>query len=270
MVSPKRPPPDRFSASCAAIAAGIEVRKLHVIREAGAGPEPVEYVARRGGALLYDTAGIAQWALCGAFVRAGIDLLSSARLAKSLSAEFGYRASSVANIDRWARSVPGALAERSKASSEVDELFWVHRAIRNAVPKFYVPFAASMGDVVLDIVDREYVLAGPPVGVNLATASPDGTAREWAALAKISWKRVSPKGDGGVSIDDPFASIDLDFECNPQGRDRAKAVEDAFQAARNNAVAIVRINVSLAIRNALDLLHNSREALDVLEGGDHA
>jgi hypothetical protein len=50
----------------------------------------------------------------------------------------------------------------------------------------------------------------------------------------------------------------MDFSMNPASAARYKMLQRDYLAARENAVARVRVNVSLAIRNAFDRVRDDR------------
>ncbi len=54
---------------------------------------------------------------------------------------------------------------------------------------------------------------------------------------------------------------DCDFHTNPVSAAQLRALQHAYAAARENAVTRVRINMSLAIRNAFDMAYDLRQPL---------
>jgi hypothetical protein len=46
---------------------------------------------------------------------------------------------------------------------------------------------------------------------------------------------------------------------DPAAREKYRKIETEFLEARSNAVTMLRVNVSLAIRNALDAIHEHRK-----------
>ena len=54
---------------------------------------------------------------------------------------------------------------------------------------------------------------------------------------------------------------DCDFHANPVSAAQLRALQDAYASARESAVTRVRINMSLAIRNAFDVAYDLRQPL---------
>jgi hypothetical protein len=274
MALPKSTPPDRFSVRLVAIAAGFQEddRRFHTARANGLGPTPVEHVAKRGGVVLFDTAGLEEWALAGAFHRGGLGLLASCRLARAIFGEIAPRsADGITNLGQLVRqdaslisSADRLMAEAGLQRGGVDRWFWVHRALRGVT--YYEPRKAISGDLVLEVLDGRRVALAMRHDRRLQFASvAGGPSSDFSPLLDIQWS-----GRGDLAVLDPFEGLDLDFEANPDGRGAAAEIEAEYAAARENAVAIVRLNVSLAIRNAFDLVHDFRVAASSLKGADNA
>ncbi|OWK25514.1 hypothetical protein AJ87_09145 [Rhizobium yanglingense] len=131
--------------------------------------------------------------------------------------------------------------------------FWLHERLRNHT-SLYQSGVALLGDFIIDIADHHHVLTEHLSDRPIPVFSP----ASGRLPANPEYRIV---GRGGVArIIRPSDELD-DFNVfsNPKAKRQMQTLERRYLDARANAVSLVRINVSLAIRNALDRLQNFRE-----------
>jgi hypothetical protein len=241
-----------------ALAGGLSPRNVSLLHEEGLAPKPLGSMAGRGSYRLYSSSALGHFALIGAIHLAGFELMVAARLAKAFAEEAeAIRGTLHSNLAAYLQAPhnprPGhrPWADTGEDSNHDDD-FWLHCRLRES-PVDYRRFVATRGDMLIDIADHEYVLTEfhgtgavkvfSPVSGSLP-ASP-----EYRILGRGSAARIVP-------ITDEVAS--LDFEMDPASAARFKALEEDYISARENAVTRIRINVSLAIRNAFDRVRDDR------------
>jgi hypothetical protein len=213
----------------------------------------------RGGHRTYESPALAQAALIGALHLAGFELLVSARLAEAFAEEAGLVVGRLfSNIQTYLQAPhnpkPGYRPWVASPNDQVDDDFWVHdRLIDSAVN--YRPGVAMIGDMVIDIADHEYVLTEHHGAANVPIFSPVSSK----GLPASPDYRIVGRGSAAriVPITDEVDS--LDFSIDPVSAARYKALQEDYLAARENAVTRVRVNVSLAIRNAFDRVRADRQ-----------
>jgi hypothetical protein len=245
-----------FTSRELALAANLSPRNMALVHDEGLAPTPAESGGGRGGHRLYNSIGLAHAALIGATHLAGFELLVAARLAFAIAEDeshnHGKLLSNLATyLQRPFNPRPGC--RPWSAELDIDDDFAVHGGLLDSVID-YRRGVALTGDMIIDIADHEYVLteyAGPrplkvfsPVLKEGMPASPE--------------YRIVGRGSG-TSIVPTVDEVDnMDFATDPASGARYRAIQEDYLAARENAVARVRINVSLAIRNAFDRVRDDR------------
>lgn len=236
-------------------AADLTARNIGFLQEERLAPAAIHGDAGRGGHRLYNSASLAHGALIGALHLAGFELLVAARLASALADDFGAMYGKLhSNLQEQARS-NASLFSGLGAKALLDDDFWIYSRLVDGVAD-YRPDFAQRGDVVLEIADHEFVLTstyGSKIKV-LVPAMPEGVdaVPEYRIVGRGADVEV-------VSIVDEVGS--LDFEVYPENRIHMRDLTLKYLAARENAVALTRLNVSLAIRNAFGRVLKERAPL---------
>ncbi|MBP7817080.1 MAG: hypothetical protein KA085_13200 [Phenylobacterium sp.] len=248
-----------FTSRELALGAELTLRNFSLLHEEGLAPKAMTSGGGRGGHRLYDSPALAHAALIGALHLAGFELLVAARLAAAFAEEaalvYGKLHSNVAVfLQSPFNPKPGYRPWTATAADDLDDDFWVHGRLLGSVVN-YQPSVAVIGDMTIEIADHEYVLTGhhgapalkihSPVSKGGLPANPD-----YRIVGRGSAARIVPITD---EVDN------LDFSTDPVSAARYKALEVDYLAARDNAVALVRINVSLAIRSAFDRVVQDRD-----------
>ncbi len=237
-------------------AADLTVRNIGFIHEEGLAPAPIQGDAGRGGHRLYNSASLAHAALIGALHLSGFELLIAARLAAALADDFGAIYGKLhSNLQAEARS-HRSIFSGFGANAVLDDDFWIYSRLVDGAAN-YQPELAQPGDVLLEIADHQYVLTasfGPHAVKIFSPVLKEGMAAspEYRILGRGADVEV-------ISIVDEIGS--LDFELHPDNRVRLRNLQLEYLAARENAVALTRVNVSLAIRNAFGRVINERAPL---------
>lgn len=261
----KDSPPDLFTSTDLAVAAGLSLRNIGLLQDRALAPKPRSGSTGKGGNRFYDTAGIALVSLTGAIHACGVELLLAARLAASLDDELGARYGAFPsnlnayleqrklnrNYPRYPWEMPG---ENIKIAGDVRDDFWLHHLLRTFSEKTeYRPRETLPGDFFVEIVDRQYVFFGWNTGIK--TQSPfSNEAYEMESAYRISgWER------GEATVRSIAHEIPAEWA---DGVDAARLIgeqiEKEFDHARKNATGVLRINASLAVRNGLDAIHDHR------------
>ena len=239
------------------VAGGITLRNFMLLSDRRLAPLPRRAAFGKGVARSWDTFALGQVAIIGALHKAGAGLISAAKLAGLVAGEQG------AAYGRFISGLDACHREKDfhakypdfpwlpteKYPGDVRDDFWMHRYLRTLTDA-YRPRTARKGDFLLEIIDQEYVFYGALHDLKFSYA--DGGEAE--ALCRITnWGR----GDD-VSIRTVLDEVGV-----PIGEARAsqllKKVEAEYFRARSNAISFVRVNMSLAIRTALDEVHEFRE-----------
>ncbi len=246
-----------FTSRELALAAGLTLRNFSLLHEEGLAPEPAANSGGRGGHRTYESPALAQAALIGALYLAGFELLVAARLAEAFADEAGHTHGRLfSNIQTYIQAPhnprPGYRPWTASPTDQVDDDFWVHNRLIDSVVD-YRRGVAMVGDFVIDIADHEFVLTEHH-GAKLKIFSPVSTK----GLDASPDYRITGRGSSAqiVPITDEVDS--LDFSIDPASAARYKALQENYLAARENAVTRVRVNVSLAIRNAFDSVADAR------------
>lgn len=205
----------------------------------------------------HDVRALKRCAVIGAFGAAGVPLLLAAYLARGILDEFnqadGEAASGLNNLlSSFPPRARNWIGDRLPKTGDFND-YWLHRALRQH--PHHRAGRACQGDALIEIVDREYVFVD--------TRSSPPLHRDYEAEKRLpptmtvfgridGWRRnAAPQVAHFLSQLPPIGS--------PSHADEAERLIDAFADARENAVATTRVNVSLAIRRALDDIAAHRE-----------
>jgi len=219
MARPSNDPRDFFGPSELALAAGITVRNVQLLRDNGLLPEgngvPV----------------LKRIAFIGGLLAAGLSLIEAGRAAQALSfeprsADGEFRS----GLGFVARKLPSEFTSNNVEPND----YWCHRWVNEAAEQGIVTYkrrSAMKGDVVIEIADRSRVYLGH-VGFD-----------EFELIGEIS--------DWGTPDMTCKAWFDL-----PEPTEASEAEAKEW---RESAVGLSRINISLAIRTALDAIADHRK-----------
>jgi DNA-binding transcriptional MerR regulator len=236
-------------------AVGLTARNIGFLQEQRLAPAAIHGDAGRGGHRLYNSAAFAHAALIGALHLAGFELMPAARLAAALADDFasmyGQLHSNLQNQARAHRSLFSGIG----AGAALDDDFWIYSRLVDGVDE-YKPDLPERGDAILEIADHEFVLTSTFgwKGKTMWMGLKDG-------VDYVPEYRIVGRGAGVelVSFVDEVGS--LDFEEHPENRIHAQDLMHKYLAARENAVALIRLNMSLAIRNAFGRVLKERAPL---------
>lgn len=245
-----------FTSRELALGAGLTLRNFSLLHEEGLAPAATTGGGGRGGHRTYQSPALAQAALIGALHLAGLELMVAARLAAAYAEEMGHqRGRLFSNIETYLQAPhnprPGYRPWTFSPDDQTSDDFWIHNRLIDSVVD-YLTGVAMLGDMIMVIADSTYVLTQHH-GTNIKIHSPVS-----GGLIASPDYRIVGRGSAAqiVPITDEVDS--LDFSVDPTSSARFKALEVEYLTAHENAVSRVRINVSLAIRNAFDRIANDR------------
>lgn len=238
---PRRPkdPGDKFSFSDLAIGAAMTKRAVQQLFDADLLP--------RGG----DVSALKRVAAVGAFHVAGVPVMIAGRMAKAILDGFNqYDGEVPSGLINLERALPEAEIDKLGKRSVIND-YWRHRAGRRH-PEIYRPGEAFSNDALIAIVDRRLFFYGNRLGPmgNTLAGTFDFTFGGWIE----GWSR----GDDArvVSV---FDRIEMPGGFNADEWNAAIGrFETEAQHARENAIGTLVVNVSLAVRTALDRLADYR------------
>ncbi len=236
-------------------AVNLTTRNMGFLQEQNLAPAPIRGDVGRGGHRLYNSAAFAHAALIGALHLAGFELMAAARLAGALADDFesmyGQLHSNIKNQAQSHRSLFSGIG----TGAALDDDFWVYSRLVDGVDG-YRPDLPERGDAILEIADHEFVLTSTFgwKGRTMWMGLKDG-------VDHVPEYRIVGRGPGVdvISFVDEIGS--LDFEVYPENRAHAHELTHQYLAARENAVALIRLNMSLAIRNAFGRILKDRTRL---------
>lgn len=212
---------DRFTSTDLAIASGLSPRNVLSIQAAELLP-PALSGPGPASAKLYDIAALNQATLVGALYLGGMELFPAARLGAVVAAVMADRLGGInGNIAAvWTACGKPELKDTSRE-------YWFHKELYSqglCPSNIYYP-----GDFFFELVNRSFVLLGITGEMELHCS-------------------LSTTGQRG----DPFVPVPLFLH------DDVQALEQRAEEERANALAILRVNVSLAVRVGLDRLQQHR------------
>ena len=242
-----------FTSREVALGAGLAPRAFSLLHEEGLAPNPASATTGKGGHRLYDSPALAHAALIGALHLAGFELLVASRLAGAFAVDaettYGRLPSNMAAfLQKPFNPRPGYRPWPSTDAIEhLDDDFWLHgRVIESSVD--YPAGAAVIGDMTIEIADHEYVLTGHHGAPGLNVASPVSNK----GLPASPDYRIVGRGSATHVVPIIEEVDSLDFSTDRVSAARYKSLETAYMNGRENAVSLLRVNVSLAIRKAFD------------------
>jgi hypothetical protein len=229
------------------------------------GLAPTPALASNLGLNLWDTNGFKHGALIGAFVGANIPVMAAARLAREVNAELRQRYYVLrSNLERFLEkshnpqhpSWPFDDTMRNSLGCPLpseDEAFWLHHLL--VMTKSYQLDKALPGDFCIEIADKKYVYITCIDALPALSPFSDDKSYLDPNWRILGWERGN---------DDPVVQhIAEEFQLGWDERDSsawqaAHAIEKEYLDAHRDAVSLVRINISAAIRKAFDRLRDHR------------
>ncbi|HEY5105728.1 MAG TPA: hypothetical protein VII73_03025 [Caulobacteraceae bacterium] len=252
-----------FTSREVAAASGLSARNFALLTDEDLAPSAMESGGGRAGHRTYDAAALSHAALLGALHLAGLELLVSGRLAKAFADQFNATYGKLpTNLTSLLRS-KACVAQKWRpwhdqadgAPPDLENDFWLHTQLRRHAD-FYPRGQAMRGDFVVDIADHAYVsteFAGlEGLKIHSPVSDPLTFNPEFRIEGRGSQARILPVHE---EVDD------CDFHANPVSAAQLRVLQAAYAIARDNAVTRVRINMSLAIRNAFDVAFEGRRQI---------
>ena len=232
---------DDFSYDDLAVVGGITKSAVRHVADAGLLPADEKEEVRM----------LKRVAVIGGFIAAGVPLMAAAQVADAVQLEFNqYDGETPSGLGNLWRKLP---RDEIRATPNHND-YWLHQALRGN-PEIYKPGLATDSDVIVQIADREFVFAGTlhPFAPTLEPFAPDGVSSGTSPVGRIEgWRRgVNPRF---IHFSEAVPLFDDDLRPTAE----AQALHNSFIAARENAIGIITVNLSLAIRNGLDRLAERR------------
>lgn len=259
-------PADSFTSTESSVAAGLPARSHELLMRRGyEGIVPDTAPASDPRFNLWNTHGFKHWALIGSFVGANMPLVAAARLGREVNRELSARYYTLrSNLERYLekdrnpkhpfhpfdKAKEGGLGCRLPSE---DEAFWLHHLL--STTDIYRRNEALAGDFCIEIADKQYVYITCIDA--LAATSPFGNEKSYLdpQWRIVGWER----GNDEAYIRPITDELEKGYwEPGTDAWRAAAAIEREFLDAHKNAVSIVRINISLAIRRAFDRLADYR------------
>lgn len=261
MARPGRSAAEVFTSREMAVAADLSARNFALLAHQNLAPRPLSEGSGKAGHRSYDSAGLAHAALAGALHLAGFELLVSARLAAAFADDYGASHGRLpSNLNAFVR---GELNPHKKLPwgetpkdlpLDFEQDYWLHYLLRNR-SSVYQRGIAIRGDCMIEIADHAFVLTHTLGLEKIKVFSP--VSRE--GLSASPDYRIIGRGTSAriVAVHEEIDS--LDFQIDPKSTEKMRQLEHEYLNSRKDAVTVVRINLSLAIRNAFDRLQDDRE-----------
>ena len=246
MARPKHDNPELFTVGEVAHAAELSLRSIQLLGDNGLTPKAEHQAEGKGGATMHNIGALMHFAMVAGVYKAGLPLLQAARLCLAVPDEFSdTRLQYMSGIGR--QRLNGMDGWHAVAPEGGDAGFWAHHWMRRTDAPGYVAGEAWDNDIVLLVADRRYAL--------MDLHQPNGMHIAWGELM------VPPGPTPVCEIEDvpgALRSIQV-FQRQEWATERGQlALLDEYRNALRHAVGISRANVSLAIRKALDRVHDLR------------
>lgn len=235
---PKRHiPRDRFSTTEVAYGAGLTSRNVLYLCADGLIPV-IAGGTGSGSHRQLDFEGLARVAVIAAFFQAGVEIYPAARLVHKLGEEASFHA--LANLESFLEMPRSGVIKGMKEDHlDPDNAFYLHDTLRRRSNN-YRAHTAMAYDRLIEIFDRVYVFLNSLMIEDDQDAPVPG--HRPICLYKLGgWKR----GSDAIEIAEVLSY--------PLGR-----VPSELKTARTNFRGMIRINVSLVIRDTLDAISARR------------
>ncbi len=251
----KDSPPDRFTSADMALAGGTTPRNFSLLVDRGLAPEAVSGGGGRGAARMWNSYGVSHIALVSALHGScGLELLLAAKLAAAFEDDFSsVRGLFPSNLSDFLQrpynpNFPHAPWQKEENEQDIRDDFWLHHYLRTR-SKVYRRARYMRGDVFMEIVNRQFVFTALDPELRIKFVG----GKDAEPLARI----VGLDRGADAEVLSLADEVDLNHR-DPKWQARFDEVEREFFSARENAIGVIRVNVSLAIRNAFDAIHDYR------------
>ncbi|NJL07373.1 MAG: hypothetical protein HC900_03255 [Methylacidiphilales bacterium] len=240
----KRDPGPEFSFTDLAVGGALTKRAVQYLSDSGLLPNDQGIRALK------------RTAIIGGFVSAGVPLLVAGRLAKAI----------LENFNQYDGEAPSGLNHLATklSSDEIDTIpveaddYWYHRTLYKNLD-IYPRGKAIPSDALIEIADMKFVFLWSKT-VN--GAEPVHMSQDPSPL--IGWIEGLERGEEStrfVSIIEklpPLECVFVHHERYQEWREAVQRFNSEAQSARDNAIGRLTVNISLAIRTALDRLADYR------------
>ncbi|MFN3076370.1 MAG: hypothetical protein ABT940_05735 [Alphaproteobacteria bacterium] len=261
MARPRKDTPlDRFTATELEIGGGLPLRSVEILLKNGVAP-PAETDPERGSVRYWGTRGVQRIALVGAIFQGGAELLLASRLSAAIAEEIELFYVSGLHSNLWySCRKSGKASDYVKwTQAKVDhpsEDYWLHRFMRIETSDYH-PGVAMPGDTIIEIVDRQYVFINTNNGIRVHSPVSSEGIEAQPSYRVTGWEKGSSAEVHSVADEvDSFG-----FHANPAAKEQYRRIEAEFMEARRNAVGLLKINMSLAIRKAFDAIFDHRSGV---------
>jgi hypothetical protein len=250
MARPRRDTPlDDFTT--ADMAVGVGTSQTNIIMLSKKGLVPGFASVNMGSYRVGNIQALKHIAAIFAVNKAGVELLLAAKLVAPIAAELeiNYAGEIPSNLDRYMHAW---IHREGDPDSRND--FWFHHLLVTRTEGLYRRGESMLGDFVVEVADRQYVYLDavrkpadiPVIGGIHYSVNP--------LFKVIGWER----GEEAEIL--PFHheadAVGQYFSETPKERNRHLQAE--YLKAYGHAVGRIRVNISLAIRHALDAIHERR------------
>jgi hypothetical protein len=253
-------PPHTFDLQEIAVGSALSPQQIDTLIKRGVAPWPISGGGRGKGALLFDVAGLSEFAITGSAYWSGCELLPTARLASAiidyLMLVYGHTQSRCYMNWNKLSSNADQLPPNEDGSRAIDD-FNIHTLFRRFGP--YEVGEAWKDDLFLEVFDRRYCFFGIPGGLRFPGSFGAKRNSDMEPMFRLDgWAR----GEEVTlhELPDLLPKGALDPDCSEEVRNAARAVEDEFYDARANPRGVFRVNLSLSIRNAFDRICDFRSS----------
>lgn len=252
---------DLFTSREVALASGISVRNFALLVDEALAPTSLVDGPGRTGHRLYDAPALAEAALVGALHLAGLELLVAARLGEAFANEYAMNYGRLpSNLGAFLQAPLNPNPKQRPWQDDPDEApidlaqdFWLHQRLRNR-STIYQSATALRGDFIIDIADHAYVTTEHR-GLEIPVFSPASGGLPASPDFRIVGRGAAARV---LALHEELESLNVFHD--PAAAARMKSLETDYMEGRDNAVSRLRINLSLAIRNAFDRLQDDRDA----------
>ena len=227
---------DIFSFAQLAIGGQMTRREVQHLYEAGLMPSG------------QNTRAFKRVAATGAFKSAAVPLLAAGRIVKVIVEEMNqYDGEAVSGLEGMAQGREDVIALLPKEADKTTDFHW-HLALNKT--GVYQRGRARKSDAIFEIVERRYLMqwSGYFPAPQLV-----GEIKEWERGSNAKIVNIVDNIEGLPGPLEPWSEAHSQSWNKQMGEQEAKA-----RLARENAVARVTVNLSLAIRNAFDRLYKYR------------
>lgn len=260
MARPRRDDPlDEITTAYMAVGSGLSQPNVSLLsnRSLVPGFEAVSKGSYRVG----DIRALKWMAAIGAFHKAGVELLLAAKLVAPIAddLEINNDGEIPSNLGRYMEKPlhigPGDyLWEHREGDPDSRNDFWFHHHMLTRAPAKYRRGKSLLGDFVVEVADRQYVYLDV---VRKPESIPVYAGIHYSAdplFKVIGWER----GEDAEIRHFHHEVVDMGQFFDEPEKEREGHLHAEYLDAYAHATGRIRVNISLAIRNALDAIHDRR------------